>query len=665
MIAHCSWEYYNLAVKSVADERYDCYVQELKSLKAQFCPSQHVDGAPLVPPIATHGAVVKHGAPMLSIYTETNYSEIGAMDFDARVRRDLALHASAPAVEYLAELKFDGLAINLRYEFGQLRQAVTRGDGSEGEDVTRNILTINDIPPRLKLNTNPPKLLEVRGEVYFRHTDFEALNNLQRLRGDKQFMNPRNAAAGTLRHHDHSVVSERKLSFYAYGLGLVEGWTPPTTQSDLLDEFSKMGLAVCPERVVATGPTGVDGLMAFYNNISRRRSTLPFDIDGIVYKVNDLSLQKRLGFISNEPRWAVAHKFPAEEQTTLLEGIDVQIGRTGKLTPVARLKPRLVGGVVVSNATLHNLFELRRKGLRVGDDVVVRRAGDVVPEVVERVFKIRSSYVPNFHMPTFCPECGSIVVRERGELIHRCSGGFICPAQRKRALMHFAHKGALDINGLGEKLIEQLIDAKLVESLPDIYRLNATKLMSVERMGYKSASNILAAIEASKTTTLARFLFGLGIRHVGEVTAKDLAKHFGSISSIQKASIEELLTVPDIGQISALSIRRFLGSPTVAMSISELLALGVNPTSGAVHEKISTVLVGRVLAITGTLPTLTREEVIRLIEKSGGKITSSVSKKTDYLVAGQNAGTKLEKANDLRIPVLTEQQFLMLIRDNP
>ncbi|MDQ5925661.1 MAG: ligase, partial [Pseudomonadota bacterium] len=539
--------YYVLDDPSIPDAEYDKLFAKLQALEAAHpelltpdSPTQRVLGK-----VLDGFTPVRHAVPMLSIRTETDTEASGAEAFDARIRRELGLTETDPPVAYAAELKFDGLAINLRYEHGVLVTAATRGDGEQGEEVTQNIRTVGQIP--LRLHGAAPEVLEVRGEVYMRRDDFEALNERQRAKGEKTFVNPRNAAAGAVRQLDPAIAAQRPLSFFAYGLGEVKGWDVPATHSTMLDALQALGLPVCAHRTVALGATGPNGLVAFHQRMGALRDTLPFDIDGIVYKVDSRALQERLGFVSREPRWAVAHKYPAQEQLTQVDGIDIQVGRTGKLTPVARLKPVFVGGVTVTNATLHNLFELRRKRVRIGDTVIVRRAGDVIPEVVGVVAGERPAYVPNFRMPAHCPVCGSTVVREPGEVDHRCTGGLFCAAQRKQALLHFAQRRAVEVEGLGDKLVDQLVDGGLVRTLPDLYKLGVMKLAALDRMADKSAQNIVAALEKSKQTTLPRFLFGLGIRHVGEATAKDLARHFGQIDRIMDAPEEQLLAVRDVG----------------------------------------------------------------------------------------------------------------------
>ncbi|MDD2977601.1 NAD-dependent DNA ligase LigA [Aquabacterium sp.] len=659
-----SHRYYVLDDPSIPDAEYDKLFAELQAIEAAHpelltpdSPTQRVLGK-----VLDGFTPVRHAVPMLSIRTETDTEASGAEAFDARIRRELGLTETDPPVAYAAELKFDGLAINLRYEHGVLVTAATRGDGEQGEDVTQNIRTVGQIP--LRLHGAAPEVLEVRGEVYMRRDDFEALNERQRAKGEKTFVNPRNAAAGAVRQLDPAIAAQRPLSFFAYGLGEVKGWDVPATHSTMLDALQAMGLPVCAHRTVALGATGPNGLVAFHQHMGALRDTLPFDIDGIVYKVDSRALQGQLGFVSREPRWAVAHKYPAQEQLTQVDGIDIQVGRTGKLTPVARLKPVFVGGVTVTNATLHNLFELRRKRVRIGDTVIVRRAGDVIPEVVGVVAGERPAYVPNFRMPAHCPVCGSTVVREPGEVDHRCTGGLFCAAQRKQALLHFAQRRAVEVEGLGDKLVDQLVDGGLVRTLPDLYKLGVMKLAALDRMADKSAQNIVAALEKSKQTTLPRFLFGLGIRHVGEATAKDLARHFGQIDRIMDAPEEQLLAVRDVGPVVARSIRTFFDQPHNREVVEQLRAAGVTWTEhepSAAADAATLPLFGKTLVLTGTLPTLSREEAKALIEEAGGKVAGSVSKKTHYVVAGEEAGSKLEKAQSLGVPVLDEAGLQALL----
>ncbi|MFG6469055.1 NAD-dependent DNA ligase LigA [Roseateles sp. BYS87W] len=661
---HHAHLYYVLDAPELPDAEYDKLFAELQALEAAHpelltadSPTQRVIGA-VLPGLTP----VQHVVPMLSITTETDTTEGGAIAFDGRVRRELGLGELDPPVEYAAELKFDGLAMSLRYEKGVLVQAATRGDGETGEDVTQNVRTIGQIPLRLRTEA-APAVLEVRGEVYMRRDEFEKLNERQREKGEKTFVNPRNTAAGAIRQLDPALVRQRPLCFYAYGLGEVQGWDIPATHAGLLDALAAFGLPVNSDRVVAQGHAG---LVQFHQAMAAKRDALPFDIDGVVYKVNSRALQAQLGFKTREPRWAVAHKYPAQEQVTTLLAIDVQVGRTGKLTPVARLDPVFVGGTTVSNATLHNLFEMRRKGVRVGDKVIVRRAGDVIPEVVGRVPGERPQYVPNFRLPRECPVCGTETARERGGMDYRCTGGVFCPAQRKQAMLHFAGRRAMDIEGLGDKLVEQLVDAGIVTSLPGLYKLGVAKLAALDRMAEKSAQNIVDALEKSKTPTLARFLFSLGIRQVGETTAKDLARHFGTLDKLMGASVEQLLEVPDVGPIVAASIHTFFAQPHNREVVEQLLAAGVTPKESAGEaDDRPRPLLGKTLVLTGTLPTLSRDEAQALIEDAGGKVSGSVSKKTSYVIAGEEAGSKLEKARTLGVPVLDEAGLQALLQGQP
>ena len=662
--------YYVCDAPEVPDAEYDRLYQELEALEAADpslitpdSPTQRVGS-----PALTAFAPVRHTVPMLSIRTETDTTAGGAQAFDARVRRELGLSEDAPPVDYATELKFDGLAISLRYERGLLVQAATRGDGETGEDVTQNIRTIPQIP--LRLPECDAEVLEVRGEVYMRRDDFEALNERQRAliaagaKNEKTFVNPRNAAAGAVRQLDSAIAAKRPLSFYAYGLGDVAGWVIPATHSELLDALSGLGLPVCTHRAVVQG---ADGLTDFHQKIATLRDALPFDIDGVVYKVNDRRLQQQLGFVTREPRWAVAHKYPAQEQLTQLLDIDVQVGRTGKLTPVAKLAPVFVGGTTVSNATLHNEDETRRKDVRIGDTVIVRRAGDVIPEVVGVVLEQRPAEVgPPFDLYALlegrCPVCASPIEREAGEADWRCTGGLTCPAQRKQALLHFAGRRAMDIEGLGDKLVDQLVDAGVIGSMANLYdpeRLNLAALCALDRMGEKSALNLLAAIEHSKTTTLPRFLYALGIRHVGEATAKDLARHFGSIERLMAAPEEALLEVSDVGPIVAASLRHFFDQPQHVAVVQQLQAAGVHwPEVVGQASDVPRPLLGKTVVLTGTLPHLSRDEAKALVEAAGGKVSGSVSAKTHFVVAGEAAGSKLEKALSLNVEVLDEAGLL-------
>lgn len=662
--------YYELDAPEIPDAEYDRLFRELQALEAEYpalrtadSPTQRVGGKPL-----DSFAPVRHVVPMLSIRTETDTEASGALNFDARVRRELGLTEEAPPVEYAAELKFDGLAINLRYENGVLVLAATRGDGETGEDVTQNVRTIRDVPLALKplpttgqpsLFDAPgvPEVLEVRGEVYMRRDDFDAFNARAIEAGEKTLVNPRNGAAGSIRQLDPAIAAKRPLSFYAYGLGEVRGWALPDTHAGVLDALAAFGLPVSEHRAVCSGG---EALAAFHVRIAEARPTLPFDIDGVVYKVNSLPLQQRMGFVTREPRWAVAHKYPAQEALTTVQDIEVQVGRTGKLTPVARLAPVFVGGVTVTNATLHNESEIRRKDVHVGDTVIVRRAGDVIPEVVSVLSDRRPADARAFSMPSHCPVCGSDVVREEGEVDHRCTGGLYCSAQRKQALLHFAQRRAMDIEGLGDKLVEQLVDGGLIRSLPDLYRLGVLKLAELDRMAVKSAENLVTALEQSKRTTLGRFLFGLGIRHVGEATAKDLARHLGSMDRIMDASVEELAQVPDVGPVVAASIHTFFAQPHNREVVEQLRACGIVWEEGEA-QVASGPLVGKTVVLTGTLPTLSRDQAKDLLEAAGAKVAGSVSKKTDFVVAGTDAGSKLTKAQELGINILDESGLMSML----
>ena len=662
--------YYELDAPEIPDAEYDRLFRELQALEAEHpalrtpdSPTQRVGGKPL-----SAFAPVRHVVPMLSIRTETDTESTGALNFDARVRRELKLDDTQPPVEYAAELKFDGLAINLRYEHGVLVLAATRGDGETGEDVTQNVRTIHEVPltlvpqppsqtPSLFEPPGLPEVLEVRGEVYMRRDRFDAFNLRADAAGEKTLVNPRNAAAGSIRQLDPAIAARRPLSFFAYGLGEVQGWNVPATHAGVLDALAAFGLPVCEHRAVCSG---ADALAAFHARIAEARPGLPFDIDGVVYKVNSLALQQKLGFVTREPRWAVAHKYPAQEALTTVQDIEVQVGRTGKLTPVARLAPVFVGGVTVTNATLHNESEIRRKDVHVGDTVVVRRAGDVIPEVVSVLSDRRPPHARAFSMPMNCPVCGSDVVREEGEIDHRCTGGLYCAAQRKQALLHFAGRRAMDVEGLGDKLVEQLVDGGLIRSLPDLYRLGVLKLAELDRMADKSAENLVAALEKSKATTLGRFLFALGIRHVGEATAKDLARHLGSMDRIMEASEAELAQVPDVGPVVAASIHRFFAQPHNREVVEQLRAGGIEWEEGEMRVA-SGPLVGKTVVLTGALPTLSRDEAKDLLEAAGAKVAGSVSKKTDFVVAGTDAGTKLTKAQELGITILDESGLQSLL----
>lgn len=651
-LARLEHAYYVLDQPLVPDVEYDRLYRELLDLEANhpswITPdslSQRVGGAPL-----KVFNEIKHAIPMLSLNNAFEGAELIA--FDRRCREGLGLEQ----VEYACELKFDGLAISLRYESGVLVQAATRGDGSSGEDVTTNIRTIRAIPLRLT-GKNIPDLLEVRGEVFIHRADFKVMNKAAAASGEKEFANPRNAAAGSLRQLDSKITAKRPLSFFAYGLGalLPPSWLPKT-HSELLDRYLELGLSVCHERIVTDS---VAGLNTFYSEIGTKRIQLPYEIDGVVYKVNSFKQQNTLGFVSRAPRFAIAHKYPAQEEITTVLGIDVQVGRTGAITPVARLSPVVVGGVTVTNATLHNEDEVRRKDVRVGDTVVVRRAGDVIPEVVSVVLDRRLNNTKPFQMPGHCPICDSHIERFADEAIARCSGGLFCAAQRKQALLHFAHRRAMDIEGLGDKIVDQLVDLNLVRTPADLYRLGLIALANLERMGDKSADNLIQSITLSKSTTLPRFIFGLGIRHVGESTAKDLAKYFGNMNPLMDAKLDDLLKVNDVGPVVADSIISFMSEAHNREVIEQLLACGIE---FKVEERMTGVdLSGKTFVLTGTLPTMSRDHAKTLLEAAGAKVAGSVSQKTSYVVAGTDAGSKLEKANELGVPILDEEALVKLL----
>ena len=635
-----SHAYYVLDNPSIPDAEYDQLFRELQQLEAQYpdlifpdSPTQRVGGEPL-----PEFNQVQHDVPMLSI--NNGFSEEDVHNFDRRVHEGLETNR---AVHYACELKFDGLAINLRYEHGVLVLASTRGDGFTGEDVTANIRTVRSIPLKLQTN-NPPALIEVRGEVLMFKADFAKLNQRQREANQKEFANPRNAAAGSLRQLDSRITAQRSLRFFAYGIGSLEGAAMPMRHSALLDWYQTMGIPVCAERTVVSD---AHGLLSFFGDIGQRRAQ-----------------QKQLGFVSRAPRFAIAHKFPAEEAITTVLDIEIQVGRTGALTPVARLSPVSVGGVTVTNATLHNEDEVRRKDIRIGDCVIVRRAGDVIPEVVANVPERRPSDAQEFVMPSACPVCGSAIVRLEEEAVARCSGGWLtCAAQRKGGLLHFVSRRAMDIEGLGEQLVEQLVDRGLVTTPADFYTLDLGTLANLDRMAKKSAQNVLDALEKSKTTSLASFIYSLGIRHVGESTAKSLAKHFGSLDALLASDENHILSVNDIGPVVAQSILSFFADPLNRQLVDQLRASGIHWEEGE-PEQSSDLLAGKTFVLTGTLPTLSRDDARAMIEAAGGKVAGSVSKKTSYVVAGEEAGSKLTRAEELGVAILNEEQFLKLLESD-
>jgi DNA ligase (NAD+) len=646
LINEHNYNYYVLDDPRVSDSEYDQLLRELQAIEAKYpdlvtldSPTQRV-GAP---PLDAFAEVV-HNVPMLSLNNAFNSQEVEdfAKDFTN--------------AKFFAELKFDGLAVSLRYEDGLLVSAATRGDGYTGEDVTANAKTIKTIPLRLR-GENYPSVLEVRGEVYMSKADFDKLNQKQAAKGEKIFANPRNAAAGSLRQLKSRVTAQRPLSFFSYAIGAVEGVELPKSHNEILNLLQQWGLPISQDSQLITG---IAGCLKYYEAILKRRENLAFEIDGVVYKINDLNVQQQLGYVSRAPRWALAHKFPAQEAITQINDIDIQVGRTGALTPVARLNPVAVGGVIVTNATLHNQDEMKRKDVRIGDTVVISRAGDVIPAVMRVIFEKRPKQSQEFVFPKQCPVCGADVIRVAGEAVARCSGGLFCSAQRKQALKHFASRRAMDIEGLGDKLVEQLIDKDLVIKLVDIYRLTVEQWASLERMGKKSAQNIIAALEKSKSTTLARFIYAIGIREVGESTAKTLAQHFGTIETLMAANQQELQKIPDIGPIVAEHIVTFFRQDENINSIEELQKIGINWSIEA-NTSINKSLSEEIFVLTGTLSQMTRTQAKAELEKLGAKVTNSVSKKTTCLVAGEKAGSKLTKAQALGIKIINEADLIDLL----
>lgn len=658
------YAYYVKDEPTISDNEYDGLMRELQAIEEQYpelvtpdSPTQRVGGEPL-----SAFASIRHAQAMLSLGNVFSEQELSA--FDKRVADglvDAGLLMPGQTVEYNCELKFDGLAMSLRYENGVLIHAATRGDGQVGEDVTANIRTMPSVP--LRLNAPYPAVLEVRGEVLMNRLDFLTLNERQAKKGEKTFVNPRNAAAGSLRQLDPRLTAQRPLRFFAYGWGEIvftdgQAFDIGETHAARLDYLAQVGFVVAKERSVVRGASGLN---QFFQQVAAQRATLPFDIDGVVYKVNNLVQQQALGFVSRAPRFAVAHKFPAEEAQTTIVGIDIQVGRTGALTPVARLKPVFVGGVTITNATLHNEDEIKRKDVHIGDTVIVRRAGDVIPEVVRALPELRPATAQVFSMPNECPVCHSAVERLPDEAVMRCTGGLFCEAQRKQSIIHAVSRKALNIDGLGEKVVEQLVDVGFVHSIADLYKLSIEKLIGLDRMGRKSAENLVAAIETSKQTTLPRFIYSLGIRHVGEATARDLAAHFGDIYALEKATVEQLLTVNDVGPVVAQSIARFFAEPHNQEVISALLAAGVTVETVSATSVNNAEIVGKTFVLTGTLPVWKRDEAAAYIMQAGGKVSGSVSKKTDYVVAGADAGSKLEKATLLGVTVIDEEQLRALL----
>ena len=652
-IEYHNYRYYVLDDPEIPDAEYDRLMRELQRLEAEHpefitpdSPTQRVGAAP-----RSDFGEVRHRVPMLSL--DNCFSEEELRAFVRRVHDRLGIDEP---IEFCAEPKLDGLAVSLRYEDGILVQGATRGDGYTGEDVTANVRTIHSIP--LRLRGEAPPLLEVRGEVFMTHKGFEELNRRQREKGEKTFANPRNAAAGSLRQLDPRVTAERPLSFYAYAWGEVAGWTLPETHYQVLQRFRELGLPV--SRLIRL-VMDAEGCLAYYDDMGRQRPNLPFDIDGVVYKVNRLDWQERLGFVSRAPRWAIAHKFPAQEEMTRLLSVDWQVGRTGALTPVARLEPVFVGGATVRNATLHNMDEIERKDIRIGDWVIVRRAGDVIPEVVGVVKSKRTGKERRIELPRRCPVCGSEVIRPEGEAIARCSGGLYCPAQRKEAIKHFASRKAMDIEGLGDKLVDQLVDKGLVEHPDDLYQLTVDQLKTLERMGEKSARNLVEAIERSKETTLARFIFALGIREVGEATARLLAEHFCSLEALMQADEEALEAIPDIGPVVASYIVSFFRQPHNREVIDGLLAAGIHWPDPCAERPAEQPLAGMTFVLTGALRNYTRDEAKARLQALGARVSGSVSRRTTAVIVGADPGSKLARAEELGVPVLDEEGLEYLL----
>jgi DNA ligase (NAD+) len=648
-----NYRYYVLDAPTIPDSEYDRLLRELAELESQYpelvvpdSPTQRVGAEP-----AAGFSEVRHGTPMLSL--ENAFTEDEVTAFDRRVRDRLSIETE---IAYSAEPKLDGVAVSIRYVDGVLVRAATRGDGMTGEDVTHNVRTIPSVPLRLT-GKSFPSSLEVRGEVYMPRAGLAALNERARIASEKTFVNPRNAAAGSLRQLDPRVTAGRPLAIFVYGIGEMAGAALPKTHSATLRQLREWGMRINDLTSVVEG---AQGCLAYYRKIQQLRPSLPYDIDGVVYKVDDLRLQERLGYVARAPRWAVAHKFPAEEEVTVVEAVDFQVGRTGALTPVARLRPVFVGGVTVSNATLHNLDELHRKDVRVGDSVIVRRAGDVIPEIVSVILDRRPGSASSVEMPARCPVCGSDVMRPEGEAVARCTGGLFCPAQRKEALRHFASRRAMDIVGLGEKVIDQLVDRELVRNPADLFRLESADIEALDRMGPKSAEKLIDAIARSRRTTLARFLLALGIREVGESTAQALAEHFGGIDALEKASEEELMRVPDIGPVVAAEVHAFFQQSHNRDVIRQMFERGVRLE--APRERVTAGrLAGKTFVITGTLASMTREEAKERIKALAGKVAESLSRNTDYLVCGSDPGSKLKRAGELGVTVIDETEFLKLL----
>ncbi|MBS9777453.1 MAG: NAD-dependent DNA ligase LigA [Gammaproteobacteria bacterium] len=661
-ISDYDYHYYVLDNPLIPDIDYDELVKEIKSIELENpgivipeSPTQRVGGG-----LLSHFESIAHSKPMLSLDNVFDKQELIA--FNKRITERLTVSEKVGnespyphVIEYACEPKLDGLAISLRYENGLLVQALTRGDGKIGENVLNNIKTIRCIP--LKLKNNPPHTIEVRGEVFMPKKGFDKLNERQIVNAEKTFANPRNAAAGSLRQLDSRIAAKRPLAFYAYGLGIIEGGEQPVSYADTIEWLKDLGIPTCPLFSLANG---LDELIHYHDKILESRDNLDYDIDGVVYKVNNYEQQKELGFVSRAPRWAIAHKFPAQEKSTLVENISIQVGRTGALTPVARLLPVEVGGVTVTNATLHNADELTRKDIRIGDTVIVRRAGDVIPEVVRFIPEYRKKESTSFTMPAKCPVCSSEVIKPEGEAVTRCIAGLFCQAQRKQAIIHFVSRKAMDIDGLGEKVIEQLVDVDLIKTPADLFTLKEKDLISLERMGEKSAKNTISAIEKSKDTSFSRLLFALGIREVGEIMAQTLAENYQNFEELYLANEESLIDIEGIGPVMAAYIIKFFAEPHNKEVINKLLENGVIPNNEKITITENNYFSAKKIVVTGTLSVMSRDEVKVELKKRGAKVQSSVSKNTDILIAGEKAGSKLAKAQELGVTVLNEGEFLSL-----
>lgn len=652
-----NYHYHILDTPIISDAAYDKLFRELEKLEKQYpelishdSPTQRVGSAPL-----TSFQQVQHALPMLSL--ENAFSEKEVLAFNKRIQERLQTQKD---IEYACEPKLDGIAVSLIYHKGQLIRAATRGDGTLGEDITLNIRTILSIPLQLR-GQDYPESLEVRGEVYIPKKAFQELNNRLKKQHEKTFVNARNAAAGSLRQLNPKITAQRALAFFTHSVGQMKEAKLAGTHTAILKQFKQWGLPRCPQTQTAKN---IAACLAYYHKIQKERATLPYEIDGVVYKVNSISLQKQLGFVSRAPRWALAHKFPAQEEFTQILAIEFQVGRTGALTPVARLQPVFVGGATISNATLHNMEEIKRKDIRIGDTVIIRRAGDVIPEVVSVVKEKRPASTHPLKLPKHCPVCGSDIIKIETEAIARCSGVLFCPAQRKEAIKHFASRKAMNIEGLGDKIVNQLVDTNLVKEVSNLYHLTPEQLVDLEHLGKKSASKLCHAIQASKKTTLGRFLYGLGIRDVGITTALNLAQYFQSLKSLMAADKETLLAIPDIGPIVAAHIKKFFGETHNLQAIKNLLVVGITwPKPTPLHnQQHPFLLAGKSFVLTGGLSELSREQATTLLQELGAKVTSSVSKKTDYVIAGKDPGSKLTRAQELGLTVLTENKFLALLK---